>query len=148
MEIIAATVQTDWPCDALVISVFGDEARVLQAIQKGAKGYILKNSGLETIVDDIQAVLDGGSPISPQIARHLLSNVITPVRSNETESDLTEREREILQNVARGYKRSEIAEQLGISISTVGNHIHNIYRKLDVGSNIEAVSRAARMGLI
>ena len=151
IEIVKAVIETDWTCAALVISVFGDEARVLSAIGAGARGYILKNSGTDTIADDIRAVLEGGSPISPQIARYFLTLVTDHQRVEQIQSgdiDLTQREREILAIVARGYKRAEIGKQLGISVGTVGNHIHNIYKKLKVSSNIEAVSRATKMGIL
>lgn len=150
IEIIRACSEADWTVDAIVISIFGDEKRVVRAIQAGAKGYILKGSEQRQIGDDILSVLSGGSPISPAIARHLLSIVkmgreIT-LEGNGTQ--LTDRETEILQSVARGYKRHEIAKQLGIAEGTVSNHITNIYRKLDVGTNIEAVARASKIGLL
>lgn len=153
IDVIKAAGQTDWPCDSLVISVFGDEKRVVEAIRAGAKGYILKSSGVESIAEDVRAVMQGGSPISPKIARHLLSMVNDfKTQQNksggELEISLTERETEILGAVARGYKRAEIGSNLGISVGTVGNHINNIYKKLEVGSNIEAVSLATKMGIL
>lgn len=151
IEMIKAVMATDWACDALVISVFGDERRVISAISAGAKGYILKNSGTETIADDVLSVIEGGSPISPQIARYLLSMVAdqqAPLMAKEKNISLTKREHEILTIVARGYTRAEIGQQLNISAGTVGNHINNIYKKLEVGSNTQAVSRATKMGII
>lgn len=151
VEIIKAAAVADWPCDSLVISVFGDEGRVIEAIRAGAKGYILKSSDLSTIAEDIHAVLQGGSPISPQIARHLLTMVNDlgyAERAKDGAIHLTNRETEILTLVARGYKRAEIGDNLGISVGTVGNHINNIYKKLEVGSNIEAISRATQMGIL
>ena len=151
IEMIKAVMATDWECDALVISVFGDERRVISAISAGAKGYILKNSGTETIADDVLSVIEGGSPISPQIARYLLSMVAdqqAPRMAREKNISLTKREHEILTIVARGYTRAEIGQQLNISAGTVGNHINNIYKKLEVGSNTQAVSRATKMGII
>lgn len=151
IEMILGVGAADWQCDSLVFSVFGDERRVLSAIRAGAKGYILKNSSIRSISEDILSVIAGGSPISPQIARHLLSIVIdqqAPVTAQEGDIRLTEREDEILTAVARGYKRAEIAQQLNISIGTVGNHINNIYKKLEVSSNIEAVLLATKMGLL
>lgn len=151
LEIIKAAGQADWICESLVISVFGDERRVIGAIRLGAKGYILKNSGEGSISDDIITVLNGGCPISPQIARHLLSLVNDLGAQDdamENSIQLTTRETEILNEVSRGYKRAEIGRNLGISTGTVGNHINNIYKKLEVRSNIEAVSRATKMGLL
>lgn len=151
VEAIRATRGLDWHCDVLVISIFGDEARVIDAIAAGAKGYILKGGRNHDVCFDIVSVLEGGSPISPQIARHLLAMVRLPEGSDYSENigiRLTPREIEILQAVARGYKRREIAELFSLSPGTVGNHIHNIYRKLDVGSNTEAIAQATRIGLL
>lgn len=148
IDAVRACAQTDWTVDAMVVSIFGDEARVVEAIQAGAKGYILKGGNLDQIGADILAMLDGGSPISPSIARHLLAVVKDGTGITPEASPLTERESEILRNVARGYKRSEIASQLGISAGTVGNHITSIYRKLEVGSNMEAVARASKIGML
>lgn len=150
IEAVRACAEADWRVDALVVSIFGDEARVLDAIQAGAKGYVLKGGDLGQIGTDIQTVLDGGSPISPGIARHLLAVVKegTTGGAQPGLSPLTEREAEILQAVARGYKRHEIAKQLGISAGTVGNHITSIYRKLEVSTNMEAVARASKKGFL
>jgi len=151
VEVIKAIGTVEWPCDALVISIFGDEARVIEALQAGAKGYILKSGNLNTIGEDVLAVIAGGSPISPQIARHLLSMVGTSSGNPNSDSakfTLTNRESEILNAVAKGYKRREIGEKLGISTGTVGNHINNIYQKLNVNSNTEAIAQATKMGLL
>ncbi|WP_316015726.1 response regulator transcription factor [Roseobacter sp. HKCCA0434] len=150
LELIRAARAADWPCDVMVVSVFGDERRVIDAIRAGAKGYILKTSSQEDIAAAILSVIDGGSPMSPQIARYLLRLVGDPREGGGGQGGvtLTQREAEILAIVAKGYRRQEIADQLSISIGTVGNHINNIYRKLEVGSNIEAVARATRMGLL
>lgn len=149
VEIIKAAVKADWECDALVISIFGDEARVIEAIQAGAKGYVSKSGGLKDIGSDILSVISGGCPISPSIASHLLT-LLKLQSESETgvKLDLTGREIEILRAVAQGYKRREIGHQLKISTGTVGNHINSIYRKLNVGSNIQAVVQATKMGLL
>ncbi len=150
VEIILAATQAEWPCDSLVVSVFGDRNRAMQAIRAGAKGYLLKSDPVEEIGQQILAVIQGGSPMSPKIARYLL-NVLGPSFDGDTDPErqsLTERELEVLNLVARGYKRREISEILNISVGTVGIHINNTYQKLEVGSNIEAVMRASKIGLI
>jgi len=136
--------------DALIISIFGDEARVLEAIKAGARGYILKGDALEDVANDVMAVIEGGSPISPAIARHVLDHMAVQAcdTAPDIETHLTSREAEILRALSKGYKRREISEQLGISEGTVSNHITRIYRKLNVTTNIEAAARAARMGVI
>lgn len=153
-DIIRAAGKADWECDCLVISVFGDEARVLGAIRSGARGYILKDSSDHDIAVDILSVISGGSPISPKIARHLLSVVAPEPVAAETGPTsgsamyLTPRETEILNAIAKGYKRHEIASALVISPGTVGNHINNIYKKLEVSSSTEALAEASQLGLV
>lgn len=150
VEMVRAAAQADWHCDSMVISVFGDRQRSLDAIRAGAKGYLLKGGPVEDVGRQIMSVIQGGSPMSPKIARYLL-NVLGPEDTSAKHSDaekLTDREQEVLNLVARGYKRREIAEILNISIGTVGIHINNTYRKLEVGSNIEAIARASKIGLI
>lgn len=151
IEIVKAVTAADWACDTLVISVFGDEERILRAIRAGAKGYILKNSPNEDIARDTLYVIAGGSPLSPKIARHLISQFA--VRSPDKPLTkgaivLTPREIEILNAIAKGFRREEIASALGIAIGTVGNHINNIYKKLEVSSGIEAISEASSLGII
>lgn len=147
---VEAVAKADWPVDASVISIFGDEARVVQALRAGAKGYLLKGGDLSRVGADIHTVVEGGSPISPAIARHVLNllSISLPDTLLQPHMALTKREIEILRAVSRGYKRSEIGTQLGISAGTVGNHITSIYRKLEVRSNIEAVAHATRIGVL
>lgn len=150
LEIVRAVAKADWPCEAIVISVFGEERNVVEAIRAGARGYVLKFEVLDRAVEVVHTVLSGGSPLSPQVARHLLTLVerAPAPPKNGGASELTPRECEILALVARGYKREEVAARLSISVSTVGSHINAIYRKLEVRSNIEAVARAGRLGLL
>jgi DNA-binding NarL/FixJ family response regulator len=150
LAIVRAVAQADWDCEAIVISVFGEETNVVEAIRAGARGYVLKFEVLDRAVEVVRTVLGGGSPISPQVARHLLNLIERPpiCPADTTPGALTPREREILALVARGYKREEVAARLAISVSTVGSHINAIYRKLEVRSNIEAVAIAGRLGLL
>ncbi|MEJ8476930.1 response regulator transcription factor [Roseibium algae] len=150
VEIIRAATDAIWTCDSMAISVFGDRQRSMDAIRAGAKGYILKSGSVADAGQQILSVIDGGSPMSPKIARYLLT-LLVPADAESPDTDLsqlTEREQQILSLVARGYKRREIAELLDISVGTVGIHINNTYRKLEVSSNMEAVARASRIGLI
>lgn len=150
LEVVKAAAAANWECDCLVISVFGDEARILASIRAGAKGYILKNSPDENIPRDTLSVINGGSPISPKIARHLIAQLAPQqtIGAQEPQVELTPRELEILTAISKGYKRHEIAGSLGIAVGTVGNHINNIYKKLEVNSGIEAVSEANTLGIL
>jgi len=140
--------------EVMVITVFGDDRHVIAAIEAGATGYLLKDSDAESVGACILAQLDGGSPISPSIARRLLMRFRereAPAAAPPADEDvvrLTERETEVLQMVSRGLSNNEIAALLGMSFHTVASHIKHIYRKLAVSSRSEAVFEAVSQGLI
>jgi len=140
-------------CDILVISIFGDEANVLAALEAGARGYLLKGSLQHDIAFDIQDIRNGGSPLSPIIARQVLKRLQVPQdasarKPDEDETSLTAREGEILNAISRGFSYAETAQMLGISVGTVHTFLKRIYRKLAVHSKTEAVFEASRLGLI
>lgn len=133
----------------LVITLFEDDASVFAALRAGARGYILKDAGEDEIIRAIRAVNDGEAIFSPAIASQLIdyfssSKKIIP---KEVFPELTEREREILDMIARGQSNFEIADQLTISLKTVRNHVSNIYSKLQVADRAQAVIRAREAGL-
>ncbi|MBE7375820.1 response regulator [Pseudomonas lopnurensis] len=135
----------------LVATVFGDEAHVIRAIEAGARGYLLKDTAIEEFARAIRMVHQGGSPLSPQIARHLLKRFVTPTvrASDRSELDsLTAREIEILTSISQGFTVAETANSMSISAHTVTTHIKNIYSKLAVHNRVEAVNQARRKGLI
>lgn len=135
-------------CECMVISVFGSEARVVAAIEAGATGYLLKDEPVERIGEAILSLMQGGSPMSPGIARHILNRLNPAGAAGAQPVSLTERELAVLGSLARGYTYGEIATQLGLSAHTVGTHIKNIYRKLEVSSRAEAVFEACQLGII
>src|SRR5499427_399326 len=137
-------------CDILVISIFGDEANVLASLEAGARGYLLKGSLLHDIAFDIQDLRNGGSPLSPVIARQVLKRLRPeiPERKTDEETVLTARETEILNAISRGFSYAETAQLLGVSVGTVHTFLKRIYRKLAVHSKTEAVFEANRLGLI
>jgi DNA-binding NarL/FixJ family response regulator len=141
-------------CDILVISIFGDEANVLAALEAGARGYLLKGSLQHDIAFDIQDIRNGGSPLSPVIARQVLKRLQAPGRDSlpktgaEEENTLTARECEILNAISRGFSYAETAQMLNISVGTVHTFLKRVYRKLAVHSKTEAVFEASRLGLI
>jgi DNA-binding NarL/FixJ family response regulator len=135
--------------DAMVVTVFGDEAHVMRSIEAGAAGYLLKDSLPEDFIATIKLLRAGGSPINPIIARRLLQRFNTVSRKLVPSTvALSERERGVLQLVSKGYRAPEIATLLKISHHTVSSHIKNIYSKLEVSSRGEAVYEASRRGLI
>jgi DNA-binding NarL/FixJ family response regulator len=135
-------------CECMVISVFGTESRVLAAIEAGATGYLLKDESNERIGEAIISLLKGGSPMSPAIARHVLDRVHKQPAQGDAGISLTVREVEILSGLAKGFTYQELAAQTSISVHTVGTHVKNIYRKLEVCSRSEAVFEAVQRGLI
>lgn len=132
----------------LMQTVFEDEDKVFAAICAGASGYILKGTAPDEILEAIAEVYAGGSPMSPSIARKVLS-FFRSVHQPEPEFyDLSKREKEILKCLVDGHSYKMIAETCFISINTVNSHIRKIYDKLHVNSSQEAVSKALRQKLI
>lgn len=134
----------------MVISVFGDEAHVVEAIEAGACSYLLKDASAPQVGRAIREMLEGGSPMSARVARHLLQRFHKPAPAPVVPSSrfLSDRETDVLDLVAKGYAYAEIGDALGISINTVGTYVKQIYRKLAVSSRGEAVFEATQQGLI
>lgn len=121
----------------LMLTVYDNEDLVFKALTNGASGYLTKNSNTEKIVDAIQEVMDGGAPMSMNIAKI----VIKSFHKNRN-SPLTKRETEILEQIAEGKSRSKIAKDLFVDLETVKSHIKNIYSKLNVHSREDAIKQA------
>ena len=142
--------------ELLVFTVFGEESRLVGALEAGATGYVLKGCSAEELIDAIEQIQDGGAPISPLLARLLLKQFRSaqalqsgqPPGQPADEVMLSDRETEVLQLVAKGYVNKEIAQKLGISPTTVGTHIKNLYRKLSVHSRVQVVRVAQERGLL
>ena len=135
-------------CNILVVTIFGDEQTVLRALEAGAHGYLLKGALEHDIVEDIRHLRNGGSPLSPVIARQVLRRLVPPKTPQSVDSVLTPRETEILDSIARGFSYAETANLLAISVQTVHTHLKNIYRKLAVHSKTEAVFEADKRRLL
>ena len=146
-------------CDVLVVTMFGDDAHVVESIEAGATGYLLKDASTERVVASIHELHDGGAPISPGIARRVLARFRVALKPAPAEVDaraeapapstpLTPRETELLRLTAKGLPFDEIGQLLGISSHTVVAHVKNIYRKLAVHSRSEAVYEASQLGLL
>jgi DNA-binding NarL/FixJ family response regulator len=155
LELIRKAFADNAGTESMVITVFGDEHHVVSAIEAGAAGYILKDSDGEQIARALLQLLDGGSPISAKIARHVLRRMqpLPGAERGEGAGEgrgerLTPREHEVLKLIAKGYSYAEIAQMLGTSVHTSTSHVRSIYRKLAVGSRSEAVFEAVQMGII
>lgn len=133
--------------DAMVISVLADDETVLAAIEAGAVGYLLKDADSLELIESIQELRAGRSPISSTIARVLVRRMSAPAPASPG-PELTPRETEIIKGIAKGFTYAELAEWLGISRHTVPVHIKNIYRKLAANNRSEAVYEAQKRGLI
>jgi DNA-binding NarL/FixJ family response regulator len=132
----------------LVISVIAVEKIVLNAIRAGANGYILKGETSRSIETSIIDVLQGSYPISASLARSLFRLAGSPCERLHPPFDLTFREMETLQSISRGNSYGQTAELMCIELSTVQSNIRNIYRKLQVCSKVQAVTKARDFGLI
>jgi DNA-binding NarL/FixJ family response regulator len=135
----------------VVATIFDDDQHLFAALQAGAQGYLLKEQPKQQFINSLSGLLNGEPPLSPPIARKILRHFQTPVPTTATKKDLvelSEREREILTLVAKGFKRNEIGPMLGISPHTVATHLKTIYSKLNVSSRAEATMEALRMGLV
>lgn len=135
----------------IVISVFGDVRNVVAAIEAGADGYLLKGGDIGDTERAIRDVIAGRAPISPAVAGHILARV----RDNSEVASappllnpLTDKETEVLTDLARGFSYKEVALRLRISHHTVADHVKAIYRKLSVNSRSQAVFEAMQSGLI
>ena len=123
----------------LVITIFEENERVIESLKAGANGYILKGASPEEYVQAVKVLLAGGSPLSPPIARQLVNSFQQTTSSGS--GDLTSREREIIDLLAKGKMYKQVADSLNVSIDTVRTHIRHIYEKLQVNNRTEALNR-------
>jgi len=138
-----------WPgCAVMVSTTFGDEMHVMQSLEAGAAGYLLKDSSPTSMVSEIRDLNSGGSPISPLIARQVLTRFRTGLRPpREADEAVTpsERERETLDLITRGFSVKEIAALMQVSQHTVQTYVRRIYSKLKVTSKSEAIYAASKL---
>src|SRR5450432_3918693 len=128
----------------MMFTVYENDEKVFEALKAGASGYLLKNTGMHQIIEALKELHEGGSPMSANIARKLVNNFQEKTQY-ETSSNikiLSVRENETLHLLSQGLLYKEIADQLGISTSTVRQHIHRIYEKLHVQNRTEAINKA------
>jgi DNA-binding NarL/FixJ family response regulator len=128
----------------MMFTVYENDEKVFEALKAGASGYLLKNTGLVQLVESLKELYNGGSPMSANIARKLVTIFVENHKRAESLESLTLRENETLQLLAKGLLYKEIANQLEISVATVRQHIHKIYDKLHVQNRTEAINKAFR----
>jgi len=156
IEVIRAAAR-QWPsCSIMVSTNFGDETHVMRSIEAGAAGYLLKDSSPARMGDEIRSLANGGSPISPIIARQVLARfrnappapVPDPATPEEEAPQLSQREKEVLDYITKGFTVQEIAGLMQLSHFTVKTFVRRIYSKLKVSSKAEAIFEARNHGLL
>jgi DNA-binding NarL/FixJ family response regulator len=147
-------------CMIVVASLFDDDDHLFPALRAGARGYLLKDQAPELLCRQLQGIRQGQPPLSPAVARRLLAHFRVDTagaddHASGQEADaagqpplLTPREREVLTCLARGISIGSIGAELGISRHTAGDHVKNIYRKLNISSRAQAALEAQNLGLL
>jgi DNA-binding NarL/FixJ family response regulator len=131
----------------IVLTTFEDEDKIKAAMQAGVDGYLLKDADGEALLNAILAARQGDMPLHPRVARYLFKGTTHSDNINGS-ADLTSREKEVLELVAKGLSNKDVAQILNLSEGTVKVHVSNILSKLNVSSRTEAAVWAAQMGLI
>ena len=132
----------------LVLTVYEDDDRIFRALCAGADGYLLKKTPPERLVECIREAVDGGAPMSPEVARRAIALFRQFRPPDKAEHDLTPHEMRLLRMLVEGYNYKTSAVELGVSVNTISFHVRNIYRKLQVHSKAEAVAKALKDGLV
>ena len=172
MELLAELAH--YPATKIVTTLYSDDDHLFPALQRGADGYLLKEDRFEVLVEELQKIVRGQPPLSPAIARRLLthfrpggsvhaarsdsglnsagsafqSSRPVPIEKPLDHERLTPRESEVLTYLSKGFTIKEIAALMGIKWFTVNDHIKSIYKKLNVSSRAEAAVLASKQGLV
>jgi DNA-binding NarL/FixJ family response regulator len=125
----------------MMLTVYDDTDTIFSALKAGAASYILKSTPPEKIIEALNELFSGGSPISSQIARKVIEAFTVKEKTNEYFQELSRREQEMLEQLSKGFRYKEIADKLFLSVETVRTHIRNVYEKLQVNSRIEALKK-------
>lgn len=125
----------------IMFTIYEDSDQVFEALKAGASGYILKNTSPEKIIESLIELNEGGSPMSPKIARKVLNSFNIAPKNNVVSDILTKREIEVLELLSKGFLYKEIADKLTITLSTVKRHLNHIYEKLQVQNKTEAINK-------
>jgi len=149
IEATRQVMQSDPNAGVVVLTMFRDDDSVFAAMRAGARGYVLKDAGGEEVLTVVRAVANGEAYFGPEIAKRLMSffSAPRPAAPSEAFPELTAREHEVLDLIARGLSNTEISRRFFLSPKTVRNHISNIFTKLRVADRAEAIVRAREAGL-
>lgn len=138
IELIKSLKQTGYKGQFLICTVFQDDSKIFESLKAGATGYILKRSSGQEIRQSIRDLYLGGSPMSPEIARRVVTSFMN---KSDVDTLLSQRETEIIKLIANGMTYKSVGDSLFISPATVRNHLHNIYEKLQVKNKTEAINK-------
>ena len=137
-------IQQKYPdIEIIMLTVYHDSHKIFDSLKAGASGYLLKHTSLPEIKDAIELLMQGGAPMSPQIARKVITH-FNDRGQKQQESNLTNREQDIVNSLVDGLSYKLIADRLDISIDTVRAHIRNIYKKLHVNSKAQVIAKSLR----
>ncbi|MBK6715590.1 MAG: response regulator transcription factor [Burkholderiales bacterium] len=159
VKVVQALRDSQPEAQSVVVTIHDDDDHLFPALQAGAYGYLLKEQPREQLMEHLQRISQGEPPLSPSIARRMISYFSAQANRPAAQASsaspdalmpnvqLTEREREVLLRVAKGFTLPEIGVQLGLSRHTIADYVKQIYRKLNVSSRAEAALEAQRLGL-
>ena len=148
IEATRRVVERDPNVGVVVVTMFEENDSVFAAMRAGARGYVLKGADAAEVIKVVRAVAEGEAHFGPEIARRLMGFFAAPApEAREVFPELTEREREVLDLVARGLGNPEIARRLYLSEKTVRNHVSHVFLKLQVADRSQAIVRAREAGL-
>jgi DNA-binding NarL/FixJ family response regulator len=138
-----------WPeARVLVLTAFGQDEHLFEALRAGARGYLLKSADADEIIQAIQTVHDGGALVQPTLTTRLVDRIASLQEREHLVETLTGREAEVLRMLATGARNRQIAAQLVVAEKTIKHHVGQIYAKLGVRTRTEAVARAQHFGLL
>jgi DNA-binding NarL/FixJ family response regulator len=126
----------------IILTAYGTDERILDAVRAGAKGYLLKGAGLDEVLHAVRVAAEGGSLLEPKVAERLRDSMERILRSGKVPTPLTERERDILTHIAHGLSNKAIGDELHLAERTVKFHATIIFQKLGVSNRAEAVAKA------
>jgi len=130
--------------DIIMLTIYHDSHKIFDSLKAGASGYLLKHTSLPEIKEAIEMLLKGGAPMSPQIARKVITHFNEQKPKKNPDSMLTSREQDIVTGLVDGLSYKMIADRYDISIDTVRAHVRNIYKKLHVNSKAEVIAKSFR----